>query len=213
MFPRGRDGGRLKVVGALGLACPLVGFTSILLAVRSSPWFDWRVNALSDLGVGNASPVFNLGLMACGALYLAFAFGLLSIIEGRVGRVGCWLMLIDGMFLIGVGVFPESFGAVHYYFSVLFFTFIPISLWTMGAWLLTLEGGRRLACFTALMGALAAAAWTMPHDGVAVPEAASSLAASVWIWTLSVKLLQEARVRVQGAGKIKEFDRVVFEAL
>ncbi|MEM2901939.1 MAG: DUF998 domain-containing protein [Candidatus Bathyarchaeia archaeon] len=192
MFRLDRGGGWLKVVGVVGLTCPVVGFAAILLAVRLSPWFDWRVNALSDLGVGNASSVFNLGLMACGVLYLAFALGLLSLIKGRVGRVGCWLMFIDGLFLIGVGVFPETFGAVHYYFSVLFFTFIPISLWTMGAWLLTMEGEKPLAFFTILMGVLSAAVWTTPHDGVAIPEATSSLAASVWIWTLSVKVLWEA---------------------
>jgi hypothetical membrane protein len=186
-----RVGGWVKLTGMLGLACPVVGFTSILLAVWLSPWFDWKGNALSDLGVGNASAVFNIGLMACGALYVAFALGLLSAIKGRLGMIGCWLMFVDGLFLIGVGAFPESCGAVHYYFSVLFFIFIPISLWTMGAWLFTVKDERRLAYFTVLMGVLSAVVWAMPHDGVAIPEAASSLAASAWIWTLSVKILKE----------------------
>ncbi len=178
----------LRLAGLCGVAAPVVALSCIFLAVSLSPWFSWTANALSDLGVGGAAWVFNSGLMAGGILTMVFASGLLVAFRGRaLGRVGAVLLFFDAVALFGIGLFSEAAGAIHGYFSVAFFVLLPLALFLLGASMVR-AGSRKFGFFTLSAGILAVLPWTFGWDGVAVPEAISALAASVWNVAQGAKL-------------------------
>jgi hypothetical membrane protein len=86
--------------------------------------------------------------------------------------------------------------SAHYLVSVMFFVFLPISMLVIGGafWLMHQV---RMAVFTLLVATAAAAPWVLYFaihyvSGVAVPEAVSAFAGSVWIVVLSGKMLRQA---------------------
>ena len=97
---------------------------------------------------------------------------------------------------MAIGVFPESFGQVHFFVSVAFFVFLPVSMIVIvGAFWLMRQV--RMAVFTLLTAVAAAAPWILLVlvryvSGVAVPEAVSAFAGSVWAVVLSGKMLKQA---------------------
>jgi hypothetical membrane protein len=98
--------------------------------------------------------------------------------------------------LIGIGIFNESFSRTHYDFSVAFFVLVPISLFIITCSFL-LARQARMAIFTLAAGITAALPWILLFafhyvPGVAIPEAVSALAISVWTITLSYKMIKQA---------------------
>ena len=188
----------LKIGSALGIAAPIVAFSCIIIAIVSYPAFSWTNNALSDLGVisGLTGPLFNFGLVASGFLGLLFAvFGLaIYFRKSLVGKVGSGFFAAATVALMAIGVFNESFSPAHYLFSVAFFTLAPIALFILtGAF--GLNRKRKMAVFTILVAILAALPWLMLFafnyvPNVAIPEAASGLALSVWTVVLCKKFLK-----------------------
>ncbi len=60
-----------RLYSVFGIAVPIVSFVSIAVSILLSPWFSWKVNALSDLGHATRSsvfPIFKLGLLLGGFL-------------------------------------------------------------------------------------------------------------------------------------------------
>lgn len=188
----------LKIGSALGIAAPIVAFSCIIIAIVSYPAFSWTNNALSDLGVisGVTGPVFNFGLVASGFLGLLFAvFGLVIYFrKSLVGKVGSGFFAAATVALMAIGVFNESFSPTHYLVSVVFFTLAPIALFILtGAFGLNRQ--RKMAAFTIAVAILAALPWLMLFafnyvPNVAIPEAASGLALSVWTIVLGKKFLK-----------------------
>jgi hypothetical membrane protein len=85
---------------------------------------------------------------------------------------------------------------VHYFVSVMFFVLLPLSMLVIvgGFWLIRQV---RMAVFTLLVAVVAAAPWVLLFSvryvsGVAVPEAVSAFAGSVWAVVLSGKMLKQA---------------------
>jgi hypothetical membrane protein len=112
--------GLLKVSAVCGVAGAVVAFTCILLAVASWSPFSWTNNALSDLGVqaGVTAPIFNGGLIASGALFLAFTAGLFRFMDKHVlGKAATLLLAVACVMLIAIGVFNENFRPTHYIVS------------------------------------------------------------------------------------------------
>jgi len=178
----------LRIAGLCGVATPVVAFLCIFLAISLSPWFSWSANALSDLGVGEAAPVFNSGLMAGGILTMVFAAGLSMAFRGRaLGRVGAVLLFFDAIALFGIGLFSEAAGVIHLYFSVAFFVLFPISLFLLGASAIV-AGSKKFGIFTIAAGILAALPWAFSWEGVAIPETISALVASTWSVTQGARL-------------------------
>ncbi len=182
---------------ASGIVAPIVGFAFILAAIASYPQFSWTDNALSDLGVvsGITGPLFNFGLLATGLLTFNFAaFGLFTYFGKRwAGRIGSAVFAAASLALIAIGVFNENFSPTHYIVSVAFFVLAPIALFilTFAFWF---NRNRRLAGFTVLVGVAAAVPWILEFTlnyvpNVAVPEAVSGLAVSVWAIIIGKKLL------------------------
>ena len=182
---------------ASGIVAPIVGFACILGAIVSYSQFSWANNALSDLGVvsGTTGMIFNFGLIATGLLTFNFAtFGLFNYLgKSWVGKIGVAVFAAASLALIAIGVFNENFSPTHYIVSVAFFVLAPIALFilTFAFWF---NRNRRLAGFTVLVGVAAAVPWILEFTlnyvpNVAVPEAVSGLAVSVWAIIIGKKLL------------------------
>ena len=188
----------LKIAGIIGLAAPFFAFTFILLAIASWPQFSWTNNALSDLGVqsGITTIVFNSGLVISGFLFIVFATGLFRFVGKRiVGKVGAAVFALACIMLIAIGIFNENFSPTHYFVSVGLFTLLPISLLILVAafWV---DGKHKLSALTLALALFAAAVWVVEFtvhyvSGVAIPEAVSGLAGTVWVMVLSYLMLKQ----------------------
>jgi hypothetical membrane protein len=171
---------KVRFLGWLGFFAPIMGFTFIFLAIQTAPWFSWTENALSDLGVeGVTAMIFNYGLMTTAVIIVLFSIGLQWFTEGDlVGRIGSSLLLLTAMFLFLIGVFPETAGRIHFYFSVAFFITLSVTIMVLSIYILRQrmkwEGVTMLA-----MGFVSVLIWTLGWDGVAIPEAISALMMAV----------------------------------
>ena len=189
----------LKASGICGFLTPLIAFAFIFSAIASYPEFSWLDNALSDLGIveGATSVLFNSGLLISGALCLIFATGLFTYLKKHIaGKIGASIFILASIALFAIGVFPENIRPTHYIVSVMFFTLLPIAMMvTAGAfWLMHKT---RMAAFTLLVAVAAATPWVLYFainyaPNVAVPEAVSAFAGSVWAAVLSGKMLRKA---------------------
>lgn len=189
-----------RIGAACGIATPILAFTCILTAIASYPEFSWTRNALSDLGVvsGVTGPLFNFGLYSSGILIFAFSMlGLLAYIGNTfAGKIGAVFFAATGAALIGIGLFPENMRPYHYLFSVAFFVLLPISLFIITA-AFALKRQTKMAVFTLAVAVVAALPWILYYyiqyvPGVAIPEAVSGLAGSVWAVVLGYKMLRAA---------------------
>lgn len=127
-----------------GLLAPLVAFICIGLAVHLSPWFSWTNNYLSDLGGypgmeptyaarGLPSILFNFGLITAGILGIILGLGIrkLDFMDSLLGKGGTLFFILDAVALLGIGIFPETTGEPHTFFSIAFFITIGICLLLM----------------------------------------------------------------------------------
>jgi hypothetical membrane protein len=198
-LPKFKSATAFKISGICGFLAPVLAFAFIFSAVASYPHFRWMDNALSDLGVvpGITATLFNSGLIISGVLCLIFATGLFVLLgESIVGKIGTFLLVLASLALVAIGVFPESVQLVHYFVSVAFFVLLPVStLVIFGAfWLMSQV---RMAVFTLLTAIAAATPWVLLFlvryvSGVALTEAVSAFAVSIWAVVLSGKLLKQA---------------------
>ena len=184
---------QLKMSGISGMIAPIIAFTLILLAIAYSPNFSWTENALSDLGVqeGVTSTLFNSGLIISGVLGLLFATGLFKFLQGTLlSRIGAFASVLDAVALIAIGVFPKNVKPIHFYASVTFFTFFPISMFFFSAAFLQ-TSKTKLGLFTIIAAIIAAIVWTVPFGrGVAIPETISALSVLTWSIVLGFKMLR-----------------------
>jgi len=183
--PRGK---RLKVAGICGIAAPAVSLSCIFIAISLSPWFTWSGNALSDLGVGEAGWLFNSGLIAGGILTAVFAVGLFTSYRNAARRFGALLFLLSAFSLVGIGIFSEAAGRIHFYFSVAFFALLALSLVALGVSNI-LAKSRKIGAMALVVGFLAALPWAFSWSAVAVPELISSLMGTAWAAAQGVKFL------------------------
>jgi len=182
----------LKTAGLFGVIGPLFSLSFISLAIAYSPWFNWFMNALSDLGVREAAALFNSGLIIGGVLTTVFAIGLMKILRKQVlGLLGTYTLILSTIHLCAIGVFPESAGRIHFYVSVAFFELLALSLLLIGAALMQESSQRYLGLFSILTVVVAGvAAGLVPHEGAAIPETIGALAASVWSVVFGIKLFK-----------------------
>ncbi|MCW4004620.1 MAG: DUF998 domain-containing protein [Candidatus Bathyarchaeota archaeon] len=187
-----------RIGAAAGLISPIVAFTSILIAIAFYPAFSWTNNALSDLGVvsGITETTFNFGLYTSGLLGFGFAiFGLFTYFgKSIIGKIGTGAFAAATLALMAIGFFNESFTPTHYWVSVAFFTLVPIALFILTC-AFYLNRNHRMAVFTVAIGIAAALPWILQFainyvPNVAIPEAVSALAVSVWTIVLAQKMLK-----------------------
>jgi len=68
-------------------------------------------NAISDLGVGPTSSIFNPSIILLGIMIILSSYYLLLAFNNRL--ISAFLALC-GLGAVGVGLFPETTGAIHY---------------------------------------------------------------------------------------------------
>ena len=184
----------ILISGICGVVSPLLSQAMIFLAISSSPWFNWFMNALSDLGVSDSSAiVFNAGLVSSGALTIVFTLGIKNILKsGILGKIGSILLALTGLALCGIGLFPETAGIIHFFFSVAFFVLLPLSTWVLGADMLKYSRKEPWGWFSVIVGIAAVIPWLFPWRGVAIPEMASALSISAWSIVMGIRLLRKS---------------------
>lgn len=175
----------LRRLGLCGLIAPPLAFACILLSVYLSPSFSWTKNALSDLGVGKTAPLFNFGLMTAGLLLFIFSLSSLSVTREFSGLFASLLLGLDSLALFGVGLFPESYGDLHFWVSVLFFLLFPFIALSF-SFFFWKKGMKRGSFLSLLLSFLSWMPWIYPWEGWAIPETLSSCVASAYVMTLSL---------------------------
>jgi len=189
----------LKISGASGILAPMVGFTCIFLAMAFYPQYSWTENSLSDLGGrgGVSAVLFNSGLILTGILAFVFALGLFIFLsEDALGRISAFILALATLALIAIGIFPQHVRPIHYYASVAFFVFLPLSMFFIGAAFLRTTR-MKLGLSTFLTAIVVAVVWMIQFSrpfgsDVAIPETISALLASMWSIVLGFKMLKQA---------------------
>jgi hypothetical membrane protein len=188
-----------RLAGVFGIISPILTFVLIGLAIaQASSWFSWTGNALSDLGVHEESAVlFNSCLIIGGILNVIFAFGVMRFYQNQtIGKDGAFFLLLAGIFLASIGIFPETApNNIHYIVSVAFFAAFPMSLLIQFAALMRTPKNRKLGIFTLAITIIAIIPWAIwmslkPYEGVAIPELISATAAATWSINMGSMLLQ-----------------------
>jgi hypothetical membrane protein len=171
----------LQLAGFFGMVAPLFGLMMVGMSIWISPWFNWSMNALSDLGVqGFESVVFNSGLAMTAALIMMFSTGLFEMTKGDiVGQMGSILYLLSCFLLLGIGIANETIEPWHYYVSVGFFVVLPLAVTVIGFFCFK-RGMRFYALISWGAAVLAAAIWVLHWQSPAIPEALSVTYIAVW---------------------------------
>jgi len=114
-----------KVAGALlfvgGVQFILIG---LVIAEALYPGYSVSANYISDLGVGTTSLIFNSSVFVFGLAVLASSYFVQKAFRNRLFTI---LFVLAGVGAMGVGLFPETFGAVHSVAALFAFLFGALS--------------------------------------------------------------------------------------
>jgi hypothetical membrane protein len=177
--------------GIIGVILPTL---MVFLALQQSPWFQWNVNPLSDIGVHNAAPLFNGSLILGGSLFLIFALTLHSVLtKGRWSNAATICLSLGSISLILIGVFTLNDPILHVIFANGFFILPPIGFLLFGYGTQDTLFRR----FSLLAGAAALLAiylspilLTSINLGFAIPELLETIIMELWVLVLSIQLLR-----------------------
>ncbi|MHA1576695.1 MAG: DUF998 domain-containing protein [Candidatus Thorarchaeota archaeon] len=189
----------------IGFFAPLIALTTIATAILLSPGFDWFIHALSDLGHYTRTDlgpykllgaiVFNSGLIVTGILMLLFTIWFVRWTKDIPTRIGIIPLVISLFFLIGIGIFSENFGDIHYWVSVGFFLTFPFSMWFIGIGWLRFSHLRLFSIVSIILPFMSVFMWVDYMNGTsiwqqAVPEIVTALSAIVWLWIINMMQYQ-----------------------
>lgn len=166
---------RSKLV-ALAVSSICVPLLSIFVAIYLSPWFRWERNALSDLGhavKSEVAPIFNLGLVTGGLLFLIFS----TFYMHKRYPLTSKLMIVASYFLILIGTFDEVYGFLHFIVSLIFFITLAFA-----ALAYSYESRKSYPVVITLIIGIS---WALQLSGIcncgaSVPEMISVLVSLVW---------------------------------
>ncbi|UCG03384.1 MAG: DUF998 domain-containing protein [Candidatus Heimdallarchaeota archaeon] len=201
----------IRTIGLLGVLCPIIAYTGIIIAIfLNLDWFSWTDSALSDLGhyenLGIRAFVFNGGLFISGVLALIFCLAFYyqekeQFKDDKIGNflivIGVIALFIAVLALIGIGIFSEDFNPIHRFVSEVFFTCIPFAMWFFGGAFYRKAELKVMGLLALLVGTIAGITWISYFifhfvSGVAIPEAVSSIAVSIWIVIRGVQYYQSS---------------------
>ncbi len=167
----------------------------VYAATIISPWFSWATNALSELGVGEVSLIFNSAVMIGGVLNFVFALGIREYLgAGRLAKVGVALIMLGSASLALVGVFTIAYPVLHGVVALGEFVLAPIGFILIGitakeGTIRTLSIATGIAALIAIL-VLPVILLALPFKvGFAVPEMVEALIVAVWIIFMGTKLL------------------------
>ncbi|MGY5855798.1 MAG: DUF998 domain-containing protein [Candidatus Thorarchaeota archaeon] len=185
-----------KIPGILGIIGPIVALVAIAVAIiLSLSWFTWEGRALSDLGnYDNGLPaaiIFNVGLVLAGILLFIFTFYFVRTITDLPTKIGMIPFFIALCFLIGIGVFSENAGNIHFTVSVGFFGSFPFAMWFVGLGLLRFRKLWWFSLISIILPFFSIYMWTSWFGGVfpfwtgnAIPEITTALTGIGWLWVI-----------------------------
>jgi len=179
--------------GILGSALPLM---MVLAATVLSPWFSWDANALSELGVGEESMLFNSAVLLGGVLNFLFTIGLIHYFNReKQAKIGAASVMLSSVFLALVGIFTINYHIMHGVAALGYFVLAPVGFIIIGhATKDSTVKKLSIACgITALISILILPMiiFVTPFNiGFAVPELIEALIISVWVIFMSTKLLR-----------------------
>jgi hypothetical membrane protein len=186
----------LRLAGVCGILGSVLPLFMVLLATFLSTWFSWNENALSELGVGEQSLLFNSAMLIGGALNFLFALGLYKYLgREKLIRAGVGSIMISSVSLALIGVFTVDYHFSHGIAALGYFLLAPSGFLLIGF-------GKKenrvrklhLACGVAALIAimvLPLIVLALPFKvGFAVPELAEGLIISAWTIYMSTKLLK-----------------------
>ncbi|BCS92917.1 hypothetical protein L3N51_00805 [Metallosphaera sp. J1] len=108
---------RNTALGGVLLAIGVIQFWILMLiAEELYPGYNLDHNYISDLGVGRTAPIFNSSIIVLGVLVVAC-----GILMSK--RSISPLLIIGGLGMIGVGIFPETTGTPHLISALIAFLF------------------------------------------------------------------------------------------
>jgi len=189
----------------IGFFAPLIALSTIAISILLAPGFDWITNALSDLGnytVFFLSPyklvsaiIFNSGLIVTGIVMMLYTIWFLRWTKDIPTKIGVIPLIISLGFLIGIGVFSENFGYLHYQVSVGFFLTFPFSMWLIGIGWLRFPNLRWFSVISIILPFLSVVMWADYMNGTspwqqAVPEIITAFSAIVWLWIINLMQYQ-----------------------
>lgn len=178
-----------RIAGFCGILVPIVVLLFIGISMSYSPWFKFTDHAFSDLGVEGISAIFfNSGMVIGGILILIFSLGLIKILSYKKGA---YILTVSALALIGIGIFPETNYSLHFIVSATFFISLAISFLIIG---LTIKRDRYERTMGILATIFAITAFSsiiflIPWQGIAIPEALSSLPSFIWCMIYGVKMI------------------------
>lgn len=185
----------VSIAGLCGIIGPIIGLSLILTAISFSPWFDWNLNNLSDLGVGEGYLFFNPGVIISGLLVLVFVLGLERALKATtLSGLGIALLIFGNVSLILVGLFTTEF-PLHSMASILYFILIPLGLLILGSNFIR-QNSVRTGWFTIILGIFSLTVIVsgilfkfLPGSGMAMSEMIEAYAISLWTMFMGLKLL------------------------
>lgn len=172
----------------LGMAGPIVALVGIFISIALSPDFTWTGHALSDLGVWEYGVFFNTGLIICGVFSGLFVFGLfLNTDRDRIiTKIGYFILVLASITLSGIGLFTLDYDPIHFYFSVAFFVLILLAYLILGLSMIGDKETRSLGILAIIFSVMGVIGWSIHWgDGIAIPEAITSIPAAIWIFILA----------------------------
>jgi hypothetical membrane protein len=186
----------IRLGGLCGILGSVLSLVMVFAATVISPWFRWDTNALSELGVGEVSLVFNSAVVIGGVLNFIFALGARKYLsERRVVRIGAALVMLSSVCLALVGIFTVAYHFAHAIVSLGYFVlaptgFILIGLGTERDTIRTLSIVTGIAALLAIL-ILPMIFLVVPFKvGFAVPEMIEALILAAWIVFMGVRLLR-----------------------
>ncbi len=186
----------LRLGGLCGILGSAFSLVMVFAATVFSPWFRWDTNALSELGVGEVSLIFNSAVVVGGVLNFIFALGVRKYLSGRrVVRIGVALIMLSSVCLALVGIFTIAYHFAHAIVSLGYFVsapigFILIGLGTERDTIRTLSIVTGIAALLAIL-ILPMIFLIMPFKvGFAVPEMVEVLIIAAWMVFMGVRLLR-----------------------
>ena len=182
--------------GLCGIVGSILTITLVILATILSPWFRWDTNALSELGVGEVSLIFNSAVIIGGLLHLIFAFGIRDYLsDGKFVKTGVALIMLGSISLALVGIFTISYPMLHGIVALAEFLLAPIGIILIG-YISKEDVIRNLSIITGISALIAILAFPiilffLPFKiGFAIPKLIEGLIVAVWIIFMGTKLLK-----------------------
>lgn len=171
-----------KLFRFTGLAASVLVWMVILLSIFHNPWFVFTKHAFSDLGGPEAANpwIYNYGMILLGILGFLYSLTLIEDAANKIETVGGAFMLIAGIFLALIGLYPSG-TSPHNWVSTWFFVQAGLAIISWGIGLL-LSGFKNLGTVFTAMGVLGGMfAIFIDWPSVAVLEAYGICIIEVWI--------------------------------